>query len=780
MRTEPSQLSAETLSRIMLLQGMMGQLPDESRICSFVCQGLQDLPGIGRVRYEGSPADATANDSEVVFPVEISHHGYGRFIATLADPGRFAPYEDYVRNLCFMVAVVLEERRQRADNVAYQKQLEAKVEERTRQLLQEVAIRQAAEARAVAERQRAEEYLRVAEVIIVELDAEARIQLVNSRGCLVLGRPLEELVGRNWFELAVPADCRTGVESALRRAMDGAVESAEYYENDLVDAAGQRCHIAWHTVLRRRDDGPCLGTLSSGLDITERKLAEQRLAAEKENLAVTLRSIGDAVITTDIQGNVLLMNAVAERLAGFTLAEAVGRPLSASFQIVHQLTRIRCDNPVERVLASNQVVELESHTVLIAKDGQECAIAAVGAPIRASDGSVFGVVMVFRDMTEKYRMMEVVQRTDRLEALGVLAGGIAHDFNNLLGGIYGYLELVALDATDAAIRQNLAAATSTIERARGLTRQLLTFAKGGAPVKRHGSLIPVISENVRFALSGTKVSSKMDLPSDLWNATFDPTQIGQVIDNMVINAVQAMPTGGAIEILARNVSLASAAIPTLAAGPYVRITIRDGGEGIPPALLPRVFDPFFTTKKTGNGLGLATTYSIVKRHDGTILVESQPGEGTTFTVFLPASPTLAAEPVPRQEVSHRGKGWILVMDDEQSILDITTRFLSSLGYQVLTASDGQEAIDVFSRASKSDHEVVAVVLDLTVPGGLGGKEAAAVIRKHNPSVPIFVASGYSQDPIMAAPQDHGFTDSLCKPFSRVELSALLARHRQAT
>jgi len=632
-----SQLSAETLSRIMLLQGMMGQLPDESRICGFVCQGLQDLPGVGKVRYESNPVAATADENEILFTVEISRRCYGAFIATLAEPALFAPYEAYIRNLCFMVAVVLEERRQRAANVAYQKELELRVEDRTRQLVE-----------------------------------------------------------------------------------------------------------------------------------------------EKENLAVTLRSIGDAVITTDIQGNVLLMNAVAERLTGYSQTDAAGQPLSACFHIIHQHTRNPAANPVDKVLASNQIVELENHTVLVAKSGREFAIADSGAPIRASDGSVCGVVLVFRDMTEKYRLLEISQRTDRLESLGVLAGGIAHDFNNLLGGIFGYLELAQLGSTEPAVRQDLAAAAVTIERARGLTRQLLTFAKGGAPVKRAGTLLPVIKENARFALSGTNVSCQMDLPDDLWSCVFDPAQVSQVIDNLVINAVQAMPTGGTIEIVARNVVLSEGDIPTLPAGPFVKIHIRDTGSGISPALLTRIFDPFFTTKQTGNGLGLATTYSIVKRHDGTILVDSQPGQGTTFTLFFPASPALAIAPATREAPSQYGHGSVLVMDDERALLDVTTKFLSSLGYKVLTACDGQEAIDLFVRTTHGNHDLVAVILDLTVPGGLGGKEAAAAIRQLDSAIPIFVASGYAQDPIMAAPKEHGFTDSLCKPYTRGDLSALLARHRPAT
>ena len=772
------QLSAETLSRIMLLQGMMGQLPDEGKICGFVCQGLQDLPGVERIRHEPGSVAVTPSARELVLAVEVGRQSFGSFIVTLADPTLFAPYEDYIRNLCFMVAVVLEERRQRAAYVAYQKELELRVEERTRQLVEEAAIREAAERRAIAERQRAEEYLRVAEVIIVELDCEGRIQRINPRGCTLLGRSQDQLVGCNWFETTLPADQGELVQGAFRQIMAGQIEALAYFDSDIVDASGNRYHIAWHNVLRRGDDGRCTGTLSSGLDVTERELAEQTLAAEKENLAVTLRSIGDAVITTDIDGNVVLMNEVAEHMTGFTQSEAAGRPLPSCFRIVHEHTRDARTNPAEKVLVCNQIVELEPHTILIARDGREYAIADSCAPIRASDGSVRGVVLVFRDMTEKYRMMDVAQRSDRLESLGILAGGIAHDFNNLLGGIYGYVELAQLDATDPIVQRNLAAAGQTIDRARGLTRQLLTFAKGGAPVKRDASLLPVIRENARFALSGTHVSSHVDLPDDLWNCTFDPAQVSQVLDNLLINAVQAMPHGGSIEIKARNVALVRDEIPMLAAGPHVKIEIRDTGVGIPPALHSRIFDPFFTTKKSGNGLGLATAFSIMKRHDGTILVASQPGQGTTFTLYLPAAPTVVLASASSKRSRHRGHGSILLMDDERAVLDVTAQFLSSLGYRVLPTRDGQEAIDLFVRTTQGEHDIVAVILDMTVPGGLGGKEAAASIRQRHPSVPIFLVSGYAHDPIMATPHEHGFTDSLCKPFSRDQLIALLEKHCQ--
>ncbi|MDA3800139.1 MAG: PocR ligand-binding domain-containing protein [Kiritimatiellae bacterium] len=304
------------------------------------------------------------------------------------------------------------------------------------------------------------------------------------------------------------------------------------------------------------------------------KNTELALADEKERLAVTLRSIGDGVITTDMQGNVIMLNKAAENLTGWKSDEAAGHPLPDVFNIINEITRKKCENPVEQVLATSGTIKLANHTCLISKNGREIIIADSGAPIRDAEGKIIGVVLVFRDMTEKQKLDESIQKTQKLESLGILAGGIAHDFNNLLGGIFGYIELALQESTETNVSTYLAESLSNVERARALTQQLLTFAKGGAPIKKLETLFPFVDETVQFALSGTSVSSISDVQEGLWLCEFDKNQIAQVIDNISINAQQAMPNGGTIEVSAKNVIFEEHSHPSLAAGKYIKLSFK--------------------------------------------------------------------------------------------------------------------------------------------------------------------------------------------------------------
>jgi PAS domain S-box-containing protein len=390
------------------------------------------------------------------------------------------------------------------------------------------------------------------------------------------------------------------------------------------------------------------------------------------------------------------------------------------------------------------------------------------------EGSIIDITDRKRQEEERRNLEQQLTQSQKIESLGVLAGGIAHDFNNLLGGIFGYIDLANEETTDKSVQSHLSKALSTIDRARGLTQQLLTFAKGGAPVKKTGPLFPFVHDTVQFALSGSAISCSFTVPHDLWPCNFDANQLGQVIDNMVINALQAMPMGGRLHLSAANITIDKNEPVSLPEGSYVKISLRDTGVGIPGEIMSRIFDPFFTTKQKGSGLGLSTCFSIISRHGGRITVESEPGKGTTFHIYLPASPGAIAD-VPQEPAAIvKGTGTILVMDDEEVIRDTTIDVLDLLGYAVVTAKNGQEACDIFSKEPKSFFR--AVILDLTVPGGMGGKETAGAIRKMDPSVPIFVSSGYADDPVMSNPGDFGFTGSISKPFRIADLSKMLAAH----
>ena len=526
----------------------------------------------------------------------------------------------------------------------------------------------------------------------------------------------------------------------------------------------------------RTEDG---GTLWHGiiLDVTDRKKAEEAIREERERLAVTLRSIGDGVITTDSEGRVMMMNRVAEGLTGWTQGEARGRALTEVFRIVNETTRHPLANPVEKVLATGEIIELENHTLLIARDGKERVIADSGAPIKDARSITSGVVLVFRDVTEKHKLQDNMQRIDKLESLGVLAGGIAHDFNNLLGGIFGYIDMArATDGIDPSTVKYLDKALGVFERARDLTQQLLIFSKGGSPRRKTGRLESLIKENAEFVLAGTNVKCLVHLDKDLWLCDFDENQMGQVIDNLVINARQAMEQGGIITLKGENLVLSEGDMPPLKAGPYLKISISDSGSGIPPELQKRIFDPFFTTKTSGSGLGLATCYSIIQKHDGLIDVESLPQRGSTFHIYLPASK--ASEILtPRGPARlHFGEGDILVMDDESFMREIVGVMLTQMGYTYLEAENGESAIQQCRAARDRGKPVRAVLLDLTIPGSPGGKEVIGELHREFPGIPVFAASGFSEDPIMAHPGDYGFTDSIRKPFRMEELAAMLDRH----
>ena len=514
-------------------------------------------------------------------------------------------------------------------------------------------------------------------------------------------------------------------------------------------------------------------TLREWHHITARKRAEASLAEEKERLAVTLRSIGDAVIATDAQGRITLMNKVAEDLTGWRQEAALGEPLETVFNIVNEHTRKRCDNPVAKVLETGGIVGLANNTVLVCKDGTERVIEDSGAPIKDHQNRTLGVVLVFRDATEKRRMQEERQKAQKLESIGVLAGGIAHDFNNSLTAIIGNISLAKLYAKpNARIHEKLEEIERVAMRTKGLTQQLLTFSKGGEPVKSMVSIAELLKESALFSLRGSNVRCAFDLPEHLWWATADAGQIGQVINNIIINAEQSMPEGGVIEAKARNVEIASSTPIPVAPGTYVKISIRDQGIGIPGAHLTKIFDPYFTTKQKGSGIGLAVAYSIVDKHGGYIAAESDDG-GTTFHVYLPATEAAGSAQTSHRSTLVRGVGKVLLMDDEQDIRTVGSEMLQALGYTVVCTRDGAEAVERYRQAQEAGDAFDAVILDLTIPGGMGGKEAVTRLLALDPFAAVIVSSGYSNDPVMAQFRQYGFQGAVGKPYQLKDLSAVL-------
>ena len=515
------------------------------------------------------------------------------------------------------------------------------------------------------------------------------------------------------------------------------------------------------------------GALSEGF----RRLEDlQQLAEERERLAVTVRSIGESVVATDGEGRIVLINRVAESLTGWTQTEAEGRPFSAVLQILDEKTKAPIDSPVERVLETGAAVELIPSAVLISRDGSERLISTSSAPIRDDEGKTIGVVLVSRDVGAQRQMESELLKSEKLESLGVLAGGIAHDFNNILTTIIGYLSLAKMDIDPSGeLFANLSEVEEAAKRATDLTHQLLAFSKGGAPVKKTASVAELIADSATFTTRGSNVRCSFEIEDDLWTAEVDAGQISQVIQNLVLNADQAMPDGGTVHVEARNRKIVAADGLPLNPGNYIQIGVRDEGEGIAAEHQQRIFDPYFTTKEAGSGLGLATAYAIVKNHDGHITVSSPWRQGATFLVFLPA----LDGPVVRHEdgggLLVPGQGRVLVLDDEASIRRLAGDLLGRLGYDSEFVEDGAEAIDRYANAMGSDSAFDAVIMDLTIPGGMGGREAMRRLLETDPNARVIVSSGYSDDPVMADFRQHGFRGVVVKPYDIRELSQVLDR-----
>jgi len=552
-------------------------------------------------------------------------------------------------------------------------------------------------------------------------------------------------------------------------------EFVQDYELKLRKKDGTEIDCVVTSNVRRSEQGDILGYQGIIRDITERKRMERTLQEEKQRLQVTLRSTGDGVITTNLQGNVEIINRVAEELTGWSYQEAIGKKLQEVFNIVDERTRRPIRDPIEKVIKTNRVIGLINHAILISKDGTEHIISDSGAPIRDDQGNLYGVVLVFRDITNLSRLEEEVRKIDKMEAVGTLAGGIAHDFNNLLTGIMGNIGLAKryVEPKGKAI-ERLEEAEKASVRARDLTQQLLTFASGGAPIKKIISIGKLIEDTVGFALRGSNVRPEFSLPDDLWAVKADEGQINQVISNIIINAIQAMPQGGIVNVEAKNLVISRRSTLPLPSGNYVEINIRDYGTGIAKKHLARIFEPFFTTKQKGSGLGLATSFSIIKKHGGHITVESKLGAGITVHVYLPASKKTA--PI-REEVIEEaalvGKGRILIMDDEEIIRELLYNELTEVGYEVQLTNDGAEAIERYSKAKKAGQPFDTVILDLTIPGGMGGNEAIKKLLELDPDVRAIVSSGYAADPIMSEYKEYGFSAVVAKPYKVEQIEKTL-------
>jgi PAS domain S-box-containing protein len=511
-------------------------------------------------------------------------------------------------------------------------------------------------------------------------------------------------------------------------------------------------------------------TAKLNMEIRDREQAEDALRASEGKLSLIVAQSPLGIVTWDIDFRVTSWNHAAEKIFGYASGDVLGK--HADF-IVPPSARSEVEKIRRELLAMSGGTR--STNANVTRDDRTILCDWYNTQLVDSANNIIGVLSIIDDVSQKARMEEELLKVKKLESLGMLAGGIAHDFNNILTGILGNIDLALFDKNiSEATRQRLAKAERASRRATGLTQQLLTFAKGGAPVKEVTSLAEVIRDSAGFILHGDTVNCRYDIPDDLWFVAIDIDQISRVIQNIVLNASHSMPGGGTVTITAKNIFAATdAEIP--GTGRFVKITITDNGSGMLADVLDRIFDPYFTTKEEGSGLGLAISHSIITNHGGHISATSELGHGTTFTIYLPAT-VKERDPAPTAKPGVRPtrKARIMIMDDDETVRDVVTVMLVELGHATLTAVDGAEAVRLYEAAAAAGDPVDIVIMDLTIPGGMGGQEAVRRILAFDPEAKVIVSSGYSNDSIMAAYQEYGFCAAIGKPFKLEELERILS------
>ncbi len=506
-----------------------------------------------------------------------------------------------------------------------------------------------------------------------------------------------------------------------------------------------------------------------------RKTAEQALHESEKTLKAFIDVMPVGVTWTDSDGTIKHVNNCFIEWFGYDTGDI---PTLDEWFLRAYPDPVNHENFISRWKAANDTALADgttihpSESIITCKDGSDRHVIVntqLARNLRLD---------IFTDITERESLQNRLLNAQRLESLGVLAGGIAHDFNNILTGIMGNISMARMVlATPEKSARLLDNAEKATLRATELATQLLTFAKGGAPVKKTVSIRKLVNESLSFALRGTNVKGVVEIPDCLHDIEADEGQVSQVFNNIVINAVQAMPGGGKISVQGMNITLETENSLTLPPGEYVKLSFSDEGCGMAEDVRQKIFDPYFTTKSGGMGLGLASVHSIINRHGGHIEARSKVGEGTTFTLFLPSTGKTSAwgagicDRITQSEALAGGS--VLVMDDEEMIRELAAEMLGHLGYEVTTCTTGEEAVRKYRMAKEGNNPFSFVIMDLTIPGGMGGRESAADILAFDPCARLIASSGYSNDPVIADFFDYGFCGSIVKPYSLDELRRVL-------
>jgi two-component system cell cycle sensor histidine kinase/response regulator CckA len=613
-----------------------------------------------------------------------------------------------------------------------------------------------------------------ADAIFVE-DFDGNVLDCNSAAACLHDMPVEELIGMNVLDL-VPEEQRDDVAGRFPEWTDSLTtfEGWSYTRSGLavpVEIHGGRVEYDGKDALllhvrdisKRREVEAKLSAHQTELEslVEERtaalRLTNAKLDQSRDDFHSLVEQSMEGVLVLDLEGVVLYANPAAAVLLQTGLDLLVGEAFDYHIDLGRevQIETERADGGLSLIEALYSETEWHGEAARL---------------------------VILRDVSMRRMAEKQMFRSDHLESLGVLAGGIAHDFNNLLSGIVGNIYYVALpETTPQQCSRALNEAEGAAGRAKTLTHQLLTFARGGAPLRAVANVEELLEETTRFSLVGSNCASHIVTESGLWSAYVDVSQIGQVIENLVINAAQAMPHGGTIDVTARNFELQEEGVSrglNLEPGLYIEVSVHDSGIGIDSELLPKIFDPYFTTKEDGSGLGLAICYSIMAKHGGDLVVDSKPGQGSTFTLYLPATAETKERVMTDSEApsSTSGEGKrVLVMDDEEVIRNLLARILDVLCYASHCVPDGNAAVEAYVEAAQAGEPFDIVILDLTIPGGMGGEETLAELYKVDPNVRALVSSGYSASGVFSGYESHGFVGSIAKPYNVRDVADALSK-----
>ncbi|MFC1614806.1 PAS domain S-box protein [Gemmatimonadota bacterium] len=574
---------------------------------------------------------------------------------------------------------------------------------------------------------------------------------------------LEEFIGKTPEDLVplISPDLAKQINANYQRCLE-AGDAITYSED--IEIKDKKLNLLTTLSPVKNEEGRIIQIIGLSTNVTELKRAEEALRESEGRLSGFMNSASDSFYLLDSELNFVEVNKPALEIMGKKKEDVIGKNITEIVPDIKESGRYERHMAVIRTGKPYIVDNFVPHPVFGTRH-----FILKSFKVRS------GLGVIASDITERMQLEEERSKAAKLESIGILAGGIAHDFNNILASVLGNISLANIIADEdiRQVKELLTEAEKACRRATDLTKQLLTFSKGGTPVKKITQLKGLLMEASGFALRGSNVRCEYDIQDELWPADVDAGQINQVINNLVINADQAMPEGGAIVIRAKNVTVNLKDQLPLQEGKYVKIDIIDRGIGISAESLSKIFDPYYTTKQKGSGLGLATSYSIIKSHGGHIDLESEIDVGTTFHLYLPASSERVLEKEEAKEEAIVIKGKILVMDDEEALRTTLGRMLRLLGLEVELAENGEETIELYRNAMASEQPFDAVILDLTIRGGMGGKKTIKRLLEIDPEVKAIVSSGYSTDQVLSEFEEHGFRGMVSKPYNLSKLQSAL-------